>query len=74
MNEVNQFIEMMIKFIRGLFCFLFQKYSRMANERENLNHLRSTVPYKKQTPIIDSGFSSKYLIELSSFEKKCVFF
>jgi hypothetical protein len=35
----------------------------MANERENLNHLRSSVPFKKQTPVIDSGFSSKYLIE-----------
>jgi len=34
----------------------------MANERENLNHLRSSVPFKKQTPVIDSGFSSKYLI------------
>jgi hypothetical protein len=34
----------------------------MANEREDLNHLRSSVTFKKQTPVIDSGFSSKYLI------------
>jgi hypothetical protein len=47
----------------------------MANERDNLNHLRSSVPYKKQTPIIDSGFSSKDFTE-SSFKKTsiCVFF
>lgn len=48
--------------------FCLQQYSRMANERENLNHLRSSVPYKKQTPIIDSGFSSKNLFENSSLE------
>lgn len=34
----------------------------MANERENLNHLRSSIPYKKHTPTIDSGFSSKYFM------------
>jgi hypothetical protein len=43
----------------------------MANERDNLNHLRSSVPYKKQTPIIDSGFSSKDFTE-SSLKKTSI--
>jgi hypothetical protein len=34
----------------------------MANERQNQNHLHSSVPNKKQSPVIDSGFSSKDLI------------
>ncbi|CAF3661727.1 unnamed protein product [Rotaria sp. Silwood1] len=38
-----------------------EKYSRMSNERENLKHLRSNVPLKKQTPTIDSGFSTLQL-------------
>jgi hypothetical protein len=46
----------------------------MANERENLNHLRSSVPFKKQTPMIDSGFSSRYLFKNSLFKKKSMFF
>jgi hypothetical protein len=71
MNEVNNLINLLTKFS----IFFFQQYSRMANERENLNHLRSTVPLKKQTPIIDSGFSSKYLLENFLFEKqKSMFF
>jgi hypothetical protein len=66
MNEVNNLRNLLTKFS----IFFFQQYSRMANERENLNHLRSTVPLKKQTPIIDSGFSSKYLLENFLFEKQ----
>lgn len=31
----------------------------MSNERENLNHLRSSVTYKNPKPLIDSGLSSK---------------
>ncbi|CAF0997189.1 unnamed protein product [Rotaria sordida] len=38
-----------------------EKYSRMSNERENLKHLRSSVPFKKQTPTVDSGFSTLQL-------------
>ncbi|CAF3244284.1 unnamed protein product [Rotaria sp. Silwood2] len=38
-----------------------EKYSRMSNERENLKHLRSSVPFKKQTPTTDSGFSTLQL-------------
>lgn len=30
----------------------------MNTERENLNQLRSSVTFKKSTPLIDSGFSS----------------
>ena len=30
----------------------------MNTERDNLNQLRSSVTFKKSTPLVDSGFSS----------------
>ena len=35
----------------------------MTNERDNLNHLRTNVSYKNPIPLIDSGFSSKIILE-----------
>lgn len=35
----------------------------MTIERDNLNHMRTTMPRKNPTPTIDSGFSSTDILE-----------
>ncbi|CAF1222050.1 unnamed protein product [Didymodactylos carnosus] len=67
-NGKLQQLQMSIRDLRQKEEIINEQYARLTTERNALNQLRSSVPLKRQSPIIDSGFSTMHLSTRSSIQ------